>query len=112
MRDIWTTQAEGATLTDDLVGFAVEGRDSTIGKVIHVNYAGTCVTVATGGLFKKAKHVIPARAIQEIDLDTQTIRVSLTTKEVADSPDYDDHVGVDENCEAQVEEYYTNILDR
>jgi hypothetical protein len=112
MSDIWTTQSEGIALNDDLIGFAVEGKDGTIGKIDHVNYSGTCVTVATGGLLKKTKHVIPARAIEEVDLDTQTLQVALTTDEVTGSPEYDQHVGIDENCEAAVEKYYGGILDR
>jgi hypothetical protein len=112
MSNIWTSQTEGIALTDELIGFTVEGRDGTIGKVDHVNYAGTCLTVATGGLLKKTKHVIPARAIEEIDLDSQTMQVALTTDEVSGSPEYDQHVGIDEACESLVEEYYGPILNR
>jgi hypothetical protein len=112
MADIWTTQAEGIALSDELVGFTVEGTDGTIGKIDHVNYAGTCITVATGGLLKKTKHVIPARAVSELDLDTETLQVALTSDEVSGSPEYDQHVGIDENCEAAVEKYYGGILSR
>jgi hypothetical protein len=112
MADIWTTQAGGISLSDELVGCTVEGKDGTIGKIDHVNYAGTCITVATGGLLKKTKHVIPARAIEDVDLDTQTLQVALTTDEVSGSPEYDQHVGIDENCESLVEEYYGPILNR
>jgi hypothetical protein len=112
MSNIWTTPAEGIALNDTLLGFAVEGKDGTIGKVDHVNYAGTCITVASGGLLKKTKHVVPARAIQEVDLDTQTLHVALTNDEVSGSPEYDDHIGIDENSESLVEEYYGPILNR
>ena len=54
----------------------------------------------------------PARAIQEINLDEQSVHVGLTTDEVSASPEYDEQLGVDENCEAKVEEYYGGILSR
>jgi hypothetical protein len=110
--NIWTAQTEGIALNEDLVDYSVEGKDGTIGKVDHVNYAGTCITVTTGGLLKKTKHVIPARAIQEINLDEQSVHVALTTDEVSASPEYDEQLGIDENCEAKVEEYYGGILSR
>jgi stress response protein YsnF len=83
MSSIWSTQSEGMTLDD----------------------------VATG-LLKKTKHVIPARAVREIDLDTETVQVDLTKDDVADSPEYDERLGIDENCEAKVEEYLGGILNR
>ena len=112
MSNIWTTRMEGVALNDNLVGFSVEGKDGTIGKVDHVNYAGTCITVATGGLLKKTKHLIPAQAVEEVDLDTRTLQVALTSDQVSGSPEYDPRLGIDENCEAQVEEYYGGILNR
>ena len=101
---------EGVTIDSSLVGFTVMGRDGKVGKVTHVNYAGTCLTVAMGGLLKKAHHVVPAAAIEAIDLDTKTIDVALTRPQVAKAPEYDEHVGVDEDCEARMEQYYAALL--
>ena len=112
MANVWTTDVEGVRLGDNLEGFTIEGRDGKVGKVDHVNYAGTCLTAALGGLLKKERHVIPAGAVKEIDFDTETVYVTVTRDEVGASPNYDPHSGVDENCEAKVEEYYTQLLAR
>ena len=61
-----------------------------IGKIDHVNYTGTCLSIETGGLLKKARHLIPATAIRSIDLDDETIDVTMTAEEVEQAPVYDD----------------------
>jgi hypothetical protein len=109
MQSVWTNQVEGVELNDGLMGFTVEGRDGKIGKVDHVNYTGTCITVASG-LIRKQSNVVPAAALEEIDLDTETVYVRLNADQVHDSPDYDPTEGIDEACEAKVEEYYSRIL--
>jgi stress response protein YsnF len=40
------------------------------------------------------------------------VQVDLTKDDVAGSPEYDERLGIDENCEAKVEEYYGGILSR
>jgi hypothetical protein len=96
----------------NLVGFAVVGGGESIGKVDHVNYTGTCLSVQTGGLLTKTKHLIPATAIRSIDLDAETVDIALTAEQVADAPEYDEHAGIDEECETRVEQYYKNVLPR
>jgi hypothetical protein len=111
MEDVWTNRTEGVTIDNSLVGFTVVGRDGkVVGKVTHVNYAGTCLTVAMGGLLKKTHHLVPAASIEAIDLDTQTIDVALTRPQVEKAPEYDEHVGVDEDCEARMEQYYAALF--
>ena len=107
--DVWTTREGVAKLGDELVGFAVEGRDGSIGKVDHVNYAGTCVIVSTGRLRAK-KYVVPAWTVERVDADGKTVTVDLTKDEVDGSPEYDDHAGFDDACESSVEAYYEDLV--
>jgi hypothetical protein len=109
MEDVRTDRV-GVAIDDNLIGFAVVGRDGKVGRVTHVNYAGTCLTVSMGGLLKKTHHVVPAFAIDAIDLDTKTVDVALTRPQVERAPEYDEHVGLDEGCEERMEQYYAALL--
>lgn len=110
MQDVWTSRVEGVAVDESLAGFRVVGRDDTIGKVDRVNYTGTCLAVLTGGLLSKTRRLVPAASIEAIDLDSEIIQVALTTEQVAGAPEYDDHIGIDEDCEARIEEYYADLL--
>jgi hypothetical protein len=110
MQNVWTSRVEGIAIDQSLIGFTVVGRDDTIGKIEHVNYTGTCLSVATGGLLKKTRHLIPAAAIESIDLDSEIMNVALTTGQIADAPVYDGHSGIDEESESRIEQYYTGLL--
>ncbi len=110
-QDIWTSREGVASLADEMVGFQVEGRDGSIGKIDHVSYGGTCLIVATGRILGH-KYVVPASQIQEVDLDTETVIVDLTKDEIEASPEYDSSAGFDDDCEAKVGEYYTGLASR
>ncbi len=110
-QDVWTSREGVATLGDEMVGFTVEGPDGSIGKVDHVSFGGTCIVVSTGRILGH-KYVIPASWIEQIDLDTETIVVELTKDEVESSPEYDDAIGLDEDCEARVGDHYRNLAAR
>ncbi len=106
--DFWTSR-EGVMLGDELVGYDVEGRDGRIGKVDHVTYEKTCVVVSTSRLFGK-QYVIPANSLERVDTEGRTIFVDLSKDEVENSPEYDDHLGFDEDCEAKTGTYYADVL--
>lgn len=106
--DVWTSPEGVGKLGDELVGYDVEGADGEIGTVDHVSYAGTCVVVSTGRLFGK-KHVIPASFVERIDTDSKTMFVHLAKEDVENSPEYDDRLGVDEECEAKTGGYYADV---
>jgi hypothetical protein len=99
-------------VNDTLVGFTVVSGDDDIGKIDHVNFTGTCLSVQTGGLFKKARHLIPASAIRSIDLDAETIDIALSGEQVVEAPEYDEHAGIDEACEKRVEQSYKGLPSR
>jgi hypothetical protein len=108
MTHVWSAREGVAELADEMVGFEVKGRDGTIGKVEHVSYAGTCVIVSTSRLFGR-KHVIPAGSVERIDTESKTIFVDLASEDVENSPEYDDTLGFDEDCESKVGEYYGGL---
>ncbi len=108
MSDVWTARPGVAPINDDLVGFDVQGRDGAIGRVDHVNYSGSCVVVAIGR-FRGKKHVVPAWAIEAIDAEGKTVRVDLDREAVEGSPEYDDILGLDDDCETRVGAYYEDL---
>ncbi len=110
-QDVWTSREGVAALVDDMVGFTVEGRDGSIGKVDHVSFGGTCVVVSTGRILGH-KYVIPASSVERVDLDTESIVVGLSKDEVESSPEYDPEVGLDDDCEARVGEHYRDLAAR
>jgi hypothetical protein len=107
-KDIWASREGVASLADEMVGFKVEGRDGSIGKIDHVSYGGTCLILSTGRILGH-KYVIPASRIEEVDLDTETIVVDLTKDDVEGSPEYDSSVGFDDDCETSVGDYYRDL---
>jgi hypothetical protein len=109
--ELWTPR-QGVALGDELVGYDVEGRDGKVGKVDHVAYEKTCVIVSTSRLFGGKQYVIPASSVQRIDAEGQAIFVDLSKEEVENSPEYDDQLGFDEDCEAKTGAYYADVLAR
>ncbi len=109
--NVWASREGVASLADEMVGYKVEGRDGSIGKIDHVSYGGTCLIVSTGRILGR-EYVIPASRVEAIDLDTETIVVDLTKDEVEGSPEYDSSAGFDDDCEATVGEYYTGLASR
>ncbi len=108
--ELWKSR-EGIKLGDEFVGYKVEGPDGEIGKVDHVTYAKTCVVVSTGRLLGK-RYVIPAHSIERVDPEAETIFVDFSKDEIEASPEYDDQLGFDEDCEARTGAYYTDVLAR
>jgi hypothetical protein len=111
MHDIGPTSVQGVAVDDTLVGFTAMSGGDDIGKIDHVNYTGTCLSIQSGGLLKKTRHLIPATAIRSIDLDDETVHVTMTAEEVEQAPAYDEH-GIDEETESLVEQYYESLPPR
>ena len=111
MHDIGPSSVQGVVVDDTLVGFTVTSGGDDVGKVDHVNYTGTCLSIQTGGLFQKTRRLIPAAAIRSIDLDDETVHVALTAEEIEQAPVYDDQ-GIDEETESLVEQYYESLPPR
>jgi hypothetical protein len=107
--DAETTPRQRRNLSDELVDYHVEGKDGTIGRVQHVTYDGSCLVVRTGRLFGNS-HVVPALAVQAIDPAARRILLDLTVDDVRGAPEYDSHLGYDEDCQSRAEAHYGPIL--
>ena len=113
MQEARTSSGQGVAVNDTLVGFTVVSGGDDIGKIDHVNYTGTCLSIETGPLHKKTRHLIPPTAIRSIDLDDETIHVTMTADEVEQAPaSGDDEHGIDDETEALVEQYYKSLPPR
>jgi hypothetical protein len=111
MQEIASSTGERIPVDDTLVGFTVVNGGDDVGKVDHVNYTGTCLSIQAGGLLKKTRHLIPTTAVRSVDLDDETIDVTMTAEEIGQAPQYDEH-GIDEETESLVERYYESLPPR
>jgi len=89
--NIWTYSRELTVEPLDVKGFEVAATDGDIGKVDEATYdvGSSCLVVDTGPWIFGRKVVLPAGAIEAIDLDNRKIEVRLTKDQIKDSPEYD-----------------------
>ena len=86
--DVWTFSTEHVTEPIDVEGFDVEATDGSIGKIDEATYdvGSACIVVDTGPWIFGRKVVIPAGAIETIDLENEKVVVRLTKDQIKDSP--------------------------
>ena len=91
MQEMWTFRADMETDVIDLSGFDVEARDGDIGHIDEATneVAGSYVIVDTGPWIFGKKVMVPAGAIERIDLDGRTVTVGLTKDQIKSSPEPD-----------------------
>ena len=89
--DLWTYPADVQATRTALVGCDVQARDGSIGKVDEATEetGRAHLVVDTGPWILGRKVVIPAGTIERIDIDDQTILVSLTKDQIKNSPEFD-----------------------
>jgi hypothetical protein len=90
--DMWTYQEVVEPV--DIVGYSVEAADGSIGKVDEATYdAGSSyIVVDTGPWIFGKKVMVPAGAVELIDIDNKTVKVNRTKDEIKNSPGWDpDH---------------------
>jgi hypothetical protein len=109
MKDVWTYRTE--TLSDttvDMTGFDVEALDGSIGKIDEASHeAGSSyVVVDTGFWIFGKKRMIPAHAIDRLDLEDQKVWVNLTKEQIKDAPDFDERRHHEDDYREHVGEYY------
>jgi len=78
----------------DVEGFTVEATDGDIGKIDEATYevGSSYVVVDTGPWIFGRKVMLPARAIEAIDLDDHKVVVRLTKDQIKDSPELDESI--------------------
>ncbi|HEX6131268.1 MAG TPA: PRC-barrel domain containing protein [Actinomycetota bacterium] len=97
-RNIWTYSTEHPN-TMDVEGFKVEATDGDIGKVDEATYevGSSYIVVDTGPWIFGRKVVLPAGAIERIELDNERIHVRLTKDQIKNSPE----LGVDDDFRSE-----------
>ena len=112
--ELWTFRKD-LVPTHEIVGFEVEARDGKIGKIDEMTdeVGRAAVVVDTGPWIFGRKVVIPAGAIEQIDLNTNQVRVAMTTEQIKDAPEFDPNRGWrDETCHARLDAYYGQDMRR
>ena len=107
--EMWTYRSgvvmEPAT---DLVGFGIEARDGSIGKVDEstADAGKSYLVVDTGPWIFGRKVLLPAQTVERIDLDTSTVFVDRTKDEIKNAPEFDPERGIDPTYQDQLGGYY------
>jgi PRC-barrel domain len=88
--DMWTYSATDARATD-LDGFDVVAADGEIGKIDEATdeVGASYIVVDTGPWIFGRKVVLPAGAIERIDLDNRKVEVRFTKDQIKGSPELD-----------------------
>jgi hypothetical protein len=91
MQELWTFPRDVEADVIDLTGFDVEALDGSIGHIDEATneVAGSYVIVDTGPWIFGKKVMIPAGAIDRIDLEGRTVHVRLTKDRIKASPEFD-----------------------
>ena len=111
--ELWTFKKD--VPTREIEGFEVEARDGSIGKIDEAtdDVGRACVVVDTGPWIFGRKVVIPAGAIEQIDLNTNKVRVAMTKDQIKGSPEFDANDGWrDEKYHARLDSYYGKDMRR
>jgi hypothetical protein len=104
--ELWTYRQ---TLQDvDLTGWKVEATDGSIGKVDEATYdAGSSyIVVDTGPWIFGKKVLLPAGAIQQVDLEDKRVFVDRTKEEIKNAPEFDPDMYREAAYRQQVGDYY------
>lgn len=93
MNELWTFNRN--VPHDELRGLDVEARDGSIGKIDEAtaDVGRACLVVDTGPWIFGRKVVIPAGAVETIDVDKGKVHVSLTKDQIKNAPEFDQDRG-------------------
>jgi len=111
--NIWTFSRDYSDVPMAVEGFKVEATDGDIGKVDEATYevGSSYIVVDTGPWILGRKVVLPAGAIEGLDLENEKLRVRLTKDQIKDSPEFDpDEDYRSDTYREQVGAYYTPYL--
>jgi hypothetical protein len=91
---------------EDLSGYAVEATDGRVGTVAAA--AEGAIVLAPDPAFFAKKLILPADAVDRIDVAARTVYVDRSKDEVKDAPQVDDDLGPEGSAEATT--YYDHEL--
>ena len=107
MSNLWAYRAD--VLADQLiVGYAVEATDGHIGKIDATSdqVDNAHLVVDTGFWIFGKKRVIPAGVVKQIDVENETVYISMTKDEVKQAPDWRDEWWSNDETRSSYGDYY------
>ena len=107
MTDVWTYRT-GLGDTTDLEGFDVHATDGDIGTIDEATYdvGASYVVVDTGPWIFGKKVLIPAGAIERVDLENRELWLSLTKDRIKGSPEFDESMYRETTYRNDISSYY------
>ena len=92
----------------NVVGYGVEARDGSIGKVDEATYevGSSYLVVDTGPWIFGKKVMLPAGVIQSVDHENEKIFVDRTKDEIKNAPEFEDSFIRDEEYRGKLGSYY------
>jgi hypothetical protein len=92
----------------EIEGFDVEATDGDIGKIDEANdeVGASYIVVDTGPWIFGRKVVLPAGAIDRIDLENRKVRVRLTKDQIKNSPEFEGEEYRQERYRTRLGDYY------
>jgi hypothetical protein len=104
--ELWTYRDTVRHL--DLTGFKVEAVDGSIGKIDEASYdmGSSYIVVDTGPWIFGKKVMLPARAIDRVDVDDEKVFLDRTKDEIKNAPEFDATTYHDEAYRESLSDYY------
>jgi hypothetical protein len=95
----------------DLEGLDVEATDGSIGTIDEATYdvGASYIVVDTGPWIFGRKVVVPASAIDRIDIENRTAYLGFTKDQIKDSPELGVDLRVDEDYRTRSDSYYGSL---
>jgi hypothetical protein len=89
--EMWTYSSDYSAQDMNVEGFDVVATDGEIGKIDEATYevGSSYIVVDTGPWIFGRKVVLPAGAIERIDLDNRKAELRLTKDQIKNSPEFD-----------------------
>lgn len=108
--DVWSYR-EGlrvGTAPRDVVGYRVEARDGSIGKVDAATFdvGSSYLVVDTGPWIFGKKVMLPAGVIRQVDHDEAKVFVNRTKAQIENAPEFDDTLIGDDDYRGRLGSYY------
>lgn len=103
---VWEYRESTWTLDSDLVGYEVAAADATIGRVVRASsssaaaYLVVDATPAVEGL-----RLVPARVVTSMRHDDRTVRIDVTSRQLAEAPAYEGE-RLDDAVRAEHDRYF------
>ena len=113
--EIWEFRTDMKPSARNLKGLSVEARDGSIGKIDEATdeVGSSAIVVDTGPWIFGRKVVIPAGAIEQIDLNQMKVHVVMTKDQIKNSPEFDPDRGWrDDEYRTRLDAYYDESMRR